>query len=367
MWKNIGYILVVPLVAFLASFLGILEFFGGLDLLKANLYKYQNNHLYIPYGKKVTKLDKNIALKQCDRYEIRFDIENIERWWIPDFWSTIKNSHVYVFQVDKKDNRIYKVERLYKGPILFSEGPLSLPKNSENQYFSLQNSKLGEKEIYLFSSEEPDENLEKESDSLSHGGKNSIFYENYLKPKKAIFSFYLEESEGACNFPIQKEVAAPIPTTKFSLDIEVKYLYRKNGKNDFQELKDGEVLHSGDQYKVEFKHDNDIAVYVFLTNDTQEKARVLFPCYEDYQDSFLEFGSDSYPLIAGEKNILPNPTEVGYWQLNNSVGDKQIHFLVFEQRFSPIYSNIGQCKISFDTKLKDEIIFESLLKFKHVQ
>ncbi len=321
---------------------------GGDDCpFKADLYKYQNNHQYVSYGKKATKLDENTSLKQCNSYKIKFDIEKNEQW-IPS-WSSVSNNHVYVFQVDKNADQIYNIDMLYNGLVSISEGQLSLPKNSGDKYFSLKNSELGEKEIYLFSYEEADEILENEYGSLLSGeGKKKNFYETFLKPEEAVFNFYLKENDAQC----------------FDLDIEVKHLYRKNGQNDFQELKDGEVLHSGDQYKIEFKHDKDVDVYVFLVNEAQEKARVLFPCYKDYQDSRLGFGSHSNPLIAKEKNTLPNPTEVGYWQLNNSVGDEQIHFLVFKQGFSPKYNRIGQCEISFDAKLKDEIIFESLRRFK---
>jgi hypothetical protein len=291
----------------------IIDCFRGTEecRLKADLYEYQNAHKYVSYGKKVvTKLDNNSSLRPCDSYKIRFNFKKTRLWW--NSWSTIKNDYIYIFRADvdgKITDSIYNIKLLFDDSISFSKGYLSLPK--EGEYFSLQDSELGKKEIYLLDFEGIDEKLEKEYKALSDGGKKDIFYKEYLKqPNGPSFSFELKE-DGTCP-PVKVDVKYQykVEDSKcWPVNFEVYYEYMDRDYNK-HELTSKSKLGYNDSYRIIITKKQDAYISIL------QKDHVTNECHLLYLNS-----SDK---IRDGINYIPNSLEYFTFQKSEQRGAKTI-------------------------------------------
>ena len=260
--------------------------------LKENLYEYQNDHQYIPYGKEVTKLDNNSSLRPCDSYKIRFNFKKTNLWW-GDSWSTTTNDRVYIFQVDVDDKitgSIHDIKLLLYEEVSLTKGHLSLPKEVD-EYSSLQDSEIGRKEIYLLDFEEgTDGELKKEYQMLSDGGEKDTFYEEVLKKNNApSFSFELKE-DGTCpSVKVEDNKCWPV-------NFEVYYEYMDSDFDKY-ELTSKSKLGDNDSYKIKITmtEEQDAYISIFL------KDHVTNECHPLY----LMSSSDK---IRDEINYIPQGT-----------------------------------------------------------
>ena len=104
------------------------------------------------------------------------------------------------------------------------------------------------------------------------------------------------------------------------LQIDVNYLYRARGDQEFRQLKDSGTLRSGDLFKIIFTPKQNCYIYIFQI-DSAGQIFSLFP--------MEEFGGvrlhNVNPVQAGTTYYLP--TENKSFQLDDVTGLEQIYFL----------------------------------------
>lgn len=111
-----------------------------------------------------------------------------------------------------------------------------------------------------------------------------------------------------------------------ALPVQVSYSYRPADQLNFRTLMNGAVLRSGDRYQIRFTPEQDGYVYIFQI-DSSGKIYRLFP---------FEAGSDApqngniNPVRAEATYFVPAEDEA--FQLDNQIGQEQIHFLAFRKR-----------------------------------
>ncbi|MDM8564879.1 hypothetical protein QUF74_04425 [Candidatus Halobeggiatoa sp. HSG11] len=336
----VGGIFVAIIIPLIIDKSEIIDCFrGGNDCkLKANLYTYDNNHQYTPFGKeKSIKIYKNNDLKQCDSYDIKFDFEKVERWWIPNSWSVVNERHIYIFQVDRNDDKIYDIDMLFNDSFLVSKGDLYLPNDG---HFSLHDSELGKKEIYLLDFEKPKEYLDKEYETLSDGGQKHIFYDNFLKKYEPVLSFDLKDNIDEC-----------------PPKVEVDYQYlSKNGDGKWQSLKNEDVLQVGNYFRVNFKTFEDLYIYFFIY-DEEGILEVITSLVKANE-------IESHLFKAAQYEIPPSSGR----QLGKSAGKEKLYFLALRNRdviLEQYYSN-QQSNVLINYLEKFKISKEGYMSVIHV-
>ena len=108
------------------------------------------------------------------------------------------------------------------------------------------------------------------------------------------------------------------------LHFQVNYVYRPGGKGPLKPLNEGEVLHSGDHYKIQFTPQEDSYVYIFQIDSSYAIYR-LFP-----MTSFKGVTvNNQNPVRAGVTYTLP--TKDKSFQLDNQRGKETLYFMAFRQ------------------------------------
>jgi hypothetical protein len=120
------------------------------------------------------------------------------------------------------------------------------------------------------------------------------------------------------------------------LSFQVNYFYRSAGAGEIKPINDGEVLRSGDHYKIIFKPDVDCYVYIFQV-DSSNKIFQLFP-----MESFkgMKVGKIN-PVVHGKRYILPSPDKA--FLLDETVGQERIYFIASKERQTEVerlYANL---------------------------
>jgi len=111
-----------------------------------------------------------------------------------------------------------------------------------------------------------------------------------------------------------------------SFPIDVSYSYRPIDQLNFRPLLNGGVLRSGDYYQVRFTPKQNGYVYIFQIDSSGGVYR-LFPL--DKNDP-SQAAVSANPVQAGATYFIPAEDEA--FQLDDQVGQEQIHVLAFQDR-----------------------------------
>ncbi len=114
-------------------------------------------------------------------------------------------------------------------------------------------------------------------------------------------------------------------TSSSLLSFEVNYVYRTAGVGELKTIKNGDVLRSGDHYKIVFIPDKDCYVYIFQV-DSSGQIFQLFP-----MESFRGVRVNQFnPVKQGKKYVLPSPDKA--FLLDKKVGIERIYFIASDDR-----------------------------------
>ena len=151
----------------------------------------------------------------------------------------------------------------------------------------------------------------------------------YLHPDQVEVRLYLRDGQGA-----QRAAAsAKVPKDLFPPDIftpakkpsplsfqQLNYVYRHGKRGKFRALNQGDLLQSGDQYKVIFTPSEDAYVYIYQV-DSNDQVFQLFP--------MKKFGrtvlNNLNPVRGGETYFLPNKSKAFY--LDDQTGLERIYLI----------------------------------------
>ena len=132
-----------------------------------------------------------------------------------------------------------------------------------------------------------------------------------------------------------------------SLSFHINYVYRQGGTGELRQIKDGEVLRSGDHYKIIFTPDKDSYVYIFQVDGARQVFQ-LFP-----MESFKGVPVDGLnPVKRGKTYILPGPDKA--FMLDRKVGRERIYFIASNER-NPEVERLYDDLKNKDTKTKNII------------
>ena len=126
-------------------------------------------------------------------------------------------------------------------------------------------------------------------------------------------------SPGQEQAALDKELQAPEP-----LDFSIAYLYRPQNELHFESLKNGDIMHSGDFYKIIFQAAENCVVYIFQS-DASGKIYGLFPL-DGFRGTSVK---QSNPVRA--ERIYFVPAQDQSFRLDAQTGAEHIYFLAFEK------------------------------------
>jgi hypothetical protein len=108
------------------------------------------------------------------------------------------------------------------------------------------------------------------------------------------------------------------------LHFSIAYVYRPKGKERFEPLPNGGIMHSGDLYKILFQPTQDCYVYIFQA-DASGKIYGIFPLehFKGTQVNLLN------PVQA--EKIYFVPAQDKSFRLDEQTGSETIYFLAFQQ------------------------------------
>lgn len=135
--------------------------------------------------------------------------------------------------------------------------------------------------------------------------------------------------EAATHTPVKGETqtsSLPVAAEQREyLWFSINYVYRAGGQGNFEPLREGSVLHSGDHYKIIFTPTEDCYIYIFQI-DSAQKIYQLFP-----MERFGEVVVNNFnPVQAGKTYYLP--AESKSFVLDQQTGTETIYFLASHQR-----------------------------------
>ena len=109
------------------------------------------------------------------------------------------------------------------------------------------------------------------------------------------------------------------------LSFNVNYVYRPKGKGDLRPIKKGDILKTGDHYKIIFSPDKESYVYIFQL-DSSGQVFQLFP-----MKGFKGAGADNLnPVKNGKTYILPAANKA--FTLDKQTGLERIYFVASKER-----------------------------------
>ncbi|MGD8503737.1 MAG: DUF4384 domain-containing protein [Syntrophobacterales bacterium] len=109
------------------------------------------------------------------------------------------------------------------------------------------------------------------------------------------------------------------------LSFDINYVYRQSALGELKPIKSGDVLHSGDHYKIIFTPDKDCYVYIFQVDSTGHFFQ-LFP-----MKSFRGVRVDNTnPVMQGTTYTLPRSDKA--FMLDRQVGVERIYFIASNER-----------------------------------
>ena len=114
-------------------------------------------------------------------------------------------------------------------------------------------------------------------------------------------------------------------STSRPLSFDINYVYRQGGTGDLKSIQFGDVLHSGDHYKIVFTPDKDCYVYIFQV-DSSGQVFQLFP-----MESFRGVRVNQFnPVKQGKKYVLPSPDKA--FLLDKKVGIERMYFIATREK-----------------------------------
>jgi len=118
------------------------------------------------------------------------------------------------------------------------------------------------------------------------------------------------------------KIADDLPPKTFITDFA--YSYRPNGElGKPSSLQNGDTLHTGDHYKIQFTPKEECYVYIFQ-NDSSHQLFSLFPT-----KNFIGADEGNDNPVRAKTYFVPG--EGKSFVLNDQVGTEEIHFLVFRK------------------------------------
>jgi hypothetical protein len=110
-----------------------------------------------------------------------------------------------------------------------------------------------------------------------------------------------------------------------ALSFQINYVFRPAGVGEMRTIKNGDVLHSGDHYKIIFTPDKDCFVYIFQVDSTGHFFQ-LFP-----MKSFKGVRVyNTNPVHQGTTYVLPNSEKA--FMLDRQVGVERIYFIASNEQ-----------------------------------
>ncbi len=142
------------------------------------------------------------------------------------------------------------------------------------------------------------------------------------------------------------------------IDVDITYQTRQAGSLDFQELRDGNVVHSGDMLKIIFETRENCYVYIFQV-DTKKRIYSLFP--------MEQFGGkqvgNSNPVQAGQTYYAPGKSMS--FELDNVTGAETIYFLAYRTKdpaLEAAYQEIEAWQRREETTLQQLALLDQRIK-----
>lgn len=128
------------------------------------------------------------------------------------------------------------------------------------------------------------------------------------------------------------------------LSFEINYVFRSSGKGPLLPIKQNEILHSGDHYKVIFTPEHSAYVYIFQV-DSKNGIYQLFP---------LE--NINNPVKQGQTYTIPGKNKA--FILDNQTGDERIFLVVSKERNHKIEQLYKTIKNNNDHKTNEKTHLE---------
>lgn len=140
---------------------------------------------------------------------------------------------------------------------------------------------------------------------------------------------------------ISKDSTSPL------LSFDINYVYRQGGTGGLKSIKSGDVLHSGDHYKIVFTPHKDCYVYIFQV-DSSGQIFQLFP-----MKSFRGVQVNNFnPAKQGKAYILPSPDRA--FVLDRVAGVERIYFIASDDRDEQLEDLYGDLKKTLNRNKPDE-------------
>jgi len=126
-----------------------------------------------------------------------------------------------------------------------------------------------------------------------------------------------------------------------SLSFQVNYVYRIKGKGELKQIKNGDILKSGDHYKIIFTPDKDCYVYLFQV-DSSGQIFKLFPmkAFKEVQVNNLN------PVKKGTTYTIPSSEKA--FMLDDQVGTERIYLVASKEQNKEIERLDIECKEAID-------------------
>ena len=118
--------------------------------------------------------------------------------------------------------------------------------------------------------------------------------------------------------PTKNPTPTPKPTVRPLPSADLTYTYHRTGMTAFAALRQGNVLYSGDAYKIRLTSSAD-AFFYLIQVDSGGRVNRMFPN-----------PSASNPMRKGKQYVLPS--ETGAFRLDNHPGTETIYVLAYPQR-----------------------------------
>ncbi len=142
----------------------------------------------------------------------------------------------------------------------------------------------------------------------------------------------------------KRVIAAPI-------EIDVNYVARAQGADQFVQLTDGAALRSGDVYKIIFRPREDCYVYIYQI-DAADKIYSLFPTIG------LPGGAETRENFVRAGQTYHIPAESQSFQLDDVTGRETIYFLAYRRpdpQLPALYEQIVQFQHTPDNRLHRDL------------
>ncbi|CAN2039299.1 hypothetical protein GMMP15_1160002 [Candidatus Magnetomoraceae bacterium gMMP-15] len=195
---------------------------------------------------------------------------------------------------------------------------------------------------------------------IENGMLKSDLIKAYTRAKVVVISkqppewFNDPHAGDCCRVKIKAKVKPAIWDSDNQKSFDVNYICKSDILGKPRPIKNGDVLHSGDLYRIVFKPNKKAYIYIFQI-DASGKINKLFP-----MASFKNMVLNNFNPVQKEKTYYL-PAHDKYFKLDNNLGQECIYFIVSDnpdKRIDSLYalllkSRYDRKKVSqFEEKLK---------------